>query len=111
MPLLLRMVDPEELSKYDCMTPTALDYLADYLDGIQRMVWQLDVSNAVDAGIATTPTIYYAGDAQQEATGSRPYGIRPTCYKSCANNILAYYMNRPAGTAYYHKPRGSWLIK
>ncbi|MFM7986532.1 MAG: phage major capsid domain-containing protein [Candidatus Fonsibacter sp.] len=28
-----------------------------------------------------------------------------------ANNLLAYDMNRSAGTAYYHKPRGSWLIK
>jgi len=32
-------------------------------------------------------------------------------YHSYANNVLAYDMNRPAGTAYYHKPRGSWLIK
>ncbi|MFM7985029.1 MAG: hypothetical protein ACKPKO_37490, partial [Candidatus Fonsibacter sp.] len=24
---------------------------------------------------------------------------------------LAYDMNRPAGTAYYHKPRGSWKVK
>ena len=39
LPMLLRMIDPEKLSKYDCMTPTALDYLADYLDGIQRMEW------------------------------------------------------------------------
>ncbi|MFM7986531.1 MAG: hypothetical protein ACKPKO_45180, partial [Candidatus Fonsibacter sp.] len=31
--------------------------------------------------------------------------------KTFANNILAYNMNRSAGTAYYHKPRGSWLIK
>jgi hypothetical protein len=28
LPLLLRMVDPEEFSKYDSMTPTALDFLA-----------------------------------------------------------------------------------
>ncbi|MFM7978215.1 MAG: phage major capsid domain-containing protein, partial [Candidatus Fonsibacter sp.] len=45
LPLLLRMVDPEELSKYDSMTPTALGYLADYMDGIQRMDRQLDVPN------------------------------------------------------------------
>ena len=37
LPLLLRMVDPEEFAKYDCMTPTALDYLADDLDAIQSM--------------------------------------------------------------------------
>ncbi len=27
------------------------------------------------------------------------------------NNILGFYLNRPAGTAYYHKPRGAWKIK
>ncbi|MFM7982951.1 MAG: hypothetical protein ACKPKO_26865, partial [Candidatus Fonsibacter sp.] len=32
-------------------------------------------------------------------------------YHSYANNVLSYDMNRPAGTAYYHKPRGSWRIK
>ncbi len=29
LPILLRMVDPEEFAKYDSMTPTALDYLAE----------------------------------------------------------------------------------
>jgi hypothetical protein len=41
LPLLLRMVDPEELAKYDCMTPTALDYLADYDDAVYPMEWFL----------------------------------------------------------------------
>ena len=41
LPLLLRMVDPEELAKYDCMTPTALDYLADYDDAVYPMEWSL----------------------------------------------------------------------
>ena len=35
LPLLLRMVDPEEFAKYDSMTPTTLDYLADYKDAVQ----------------------------------------------------------------------------
>jgi hypothetical protein len=30
---------------------------------------------------------------------------------SYPNNALAYDMNRPTGTAYYHKPRGSWKVK
>ena len=42
LPVLLRMVDPEELSKYNSMTPTALDFLADYKDGIHPMSFQLD---------------------------------------------------------------------
>ena len=43
LPLLLRMVDPEEFATDDCMTPTALDFPAHYTDAIQAMDWQLDV--------------------------------------------------------------------
>jgi hypothetical protein len=32
-------MDDEEMAKYDCMTPTALDYLASYHDGIQEMTF------------------------------------------------------------------------
>jgi hypothetical protein len=42
LPILLRMVDSEEFAKYDCVTPTALDYLAEYKDGVHRMDFQLD---------------------------------------------------------------------
>ena len=45
------------------------------------------------------------------AVGAANPGTRPTAYESFANNVLAYDMNRPAGTAYYRKPRGSWRIK
>ena len=38
-------------------------------------------------------------------------GTRPVGYRSFPTNVLAYDMNRPTGTAYYHKPRGSWRIK
>ena len=93
------------------MAPTALDYLAFYTDAVQRMDFHIDVPDTGGGGIATTPTIYYAGDTESEATSSRVFGIRPVSYHSRGNNILAYAMNRPAGTAYYHKPRGSWLIK
>ena len=44
LPILLRMVDSEEFAKYDSMTPTALDYLADYRDGVQAMECQFDTN-------------------------------------------------------------------
>ncbi len=76
------------------------------------MDFHFDVpSGGGERGIPTTPTIYWGGDAEEEATVARPYAIRPITYRSYANNILAYDMNRPAGTSYYHKPRGPWLIK
>ncbi|MFM7982013.1 MAG: phage major capsid domain-containing protein [Candidatus Fonsibacter sp.] len=55
LPLLLRMVDPEEFSKYDSMTPTALDFLANYEDAIKRQEFQLD---AVVEGGRSRPTVY-----------------------------------------------------
>ncbi len=50
----------------------------------------------------TTDTLEVSGDFA---------GARPRSYLSHANNILGYDMNRPAGTAYYHKPRGAWKLK
>jgi hypothetical protein len=46
LPILLRLVDPEEFAKYDCMTPTALDYLANYEDAVQPMEFQIDATEA-----------------------------------------------------------------
>ena len=102
------MVDPAKIAKYDCMTPTTLDYLADCSDAVQ-MDWQLDVA----AGVAPPryPTMYWSGDIESEPNADRAYGLHPTAFNSFRNNVLAYDMNRPAGTAYDHKPRGSWRIK
>ena len=42
LPIIIRMVDPEEFSKYNSMTPTALDYLANYEDAVQPLKFQID---------------------------------------------------------------------
>ena len=42
LPALLRMMDPEELAMYDCMTPTGLDYLGDYRDGVDLQNFCID---------------------------------------------------------------------
>ena len=57
LPLLLRMVDPEEFSKYDSMTPTALDFLANYEDAIKRNDFQIDLNanGGVTRPIVLTP--------------------------------------------------------
>ena len=52
LPVLLRMVDPEELSKYNSMTPTALDFLAYYKDGIHPMPFQLDTNYGLGRPVA-----------------------------------------------------------
>ena len=112
LPILLRMVDPEEFAKYNSMTPTCLDYLGDYRDGVHAMEFQLDLAGAVGASIRPTVFLPAATNTQPvEGQGVTFFANRPQSYMSHANNVLAYDMNRPAGTAYYHKPRGSWKLK
>ena len=48
LPVLLRLLDAEELAKYECMTPTTLDFLANYRDGIDLLEYQIDT--AINAG-------------------------------------------------------------
>jgi hypothetical protein len=89
------------------MTPTALDFLADYNDGIHPMSFQL--GSNMERG---RPVVNFANFAETEPSSSEDAsGSRPVGFISYPNNILAYDMNRPAGTAYYHKPRGSWKIQ
>jgi hypothetical protein len=105
-------VDPEALAKFDCMTPTTLDFVADYDDAINPMEFFLQPSAA---NPAPHPAIYVVGDNNDEPDPDQDqlanFGRRPQTWISYPNNVLAYDMNRPAGTAYYHKPRGSWKVK
>ena len=98
LPLLLRMVDPEELATYDSMTPTTLDFLANYDDGVSMMKWQLHIPRVVPAH----PKVYELGDEDDPNDVDEP-GKMTAGFHSFANNVLAYDMTRPAGTAYYHK--------
>ena len=59
LPGLLRMCDPEELAKYNDMTPTTLDYLPDYSDAIDWMGYQIDGATNDEAG--TFVGLYYLG--------------------------------------------------
>ncbi|MFM7985399.1 MAG: phage major capsid domain-containing protein, partial [Candidatus Fonsibacter sp.] len=97
LPIILRMVDPEEFSKYDSMTPTALDFLANYDDAVQKMEFQLDATSD-----GARPIVYYPGNAEAEPASGAYKGARPVGYISYPNHVLAYDMNRPAGIAYYH---------
>ena len=105
LPILLRMVDSEEFAKYDSMTPTALDYLADYRDGVHQMEFQLDNN------LGDQPCFYAPGAADLTPAANTYVGTRTRSFLSHANNILGHDMIRPAGTAYYHKPRGAWKLK
>ncbi|MFM7981693.1 MAG: phage major capsid domain-containing protein, partial [Candidatus Fonsibacter sp.] len=104
LPLLLRMADPEELAKYDCMTPTTLEFLADYDNGVTTMDWQIDTPVlAVNQLQANNTKIYEVADDDDEgnanANPARVAGRRAVAYQSYANSVLSYDMNRPAATA------------
>ena len=63
LPLLLRMLDSEEMAKYECMTPTTLDYLSDYRDGVEPLQYYIDVFG--DAG-KKRPVIFEVPDDGDE---------------------------------------------
>ena len=100
LPLLLRLVDPEELAKYDCMTPTALGYLADYDDGLQQMDWQIDVP--IGGYPKKNPSIYAQGNDDMDCdAGAANPGTRPTAYHS-------FCKQRPS--IRHEPPRGNGLL-
>jgi hypothetical protein len=43
--VLLRMQDPEDLARYDGKTPTGLDFLYDYADGVMMNPYYLDLKS------------------------------------------------------------------
>lgn len=98
------------------MTPTALDYLAEYRDGVDLMNFQLD-SYSIAGGNQLRPVIYTVGPAEATpaaATADQPHNPfiaqRPRSFISYPNNVLSYDMNRIAGNSYCYKGRGSWNI-
>ncbi|MFM7980657.1 MAG: hypothetical protein ACKPKO_15190, partial [Candidatus Fonsibacter sp.] len=58
--MLLRMVDPEEFAKYDSMTPTALEYLADYGGALSPIEY------IITTGGGENPVVYTPADVDSE---------------------------------------------
>ena len=120
LPALRRMMDPEELAHYDCMTPTGLDYLGDYRDGVNLQTFcigqvqsaggpgkRLAVFNVSTDGAGSQAADLPEGPGEVRSAFS---GTRAQTFVSYPNNILSYDRNRPAGSSWYHRPRGSWII-
>ena len=42
LPVLLRMLDAEEMAHYECMTPTTLDTLSSYRDAVEPLPYLLE---------------------------------------------------------------------
>ena len=71
LPALLRMADPDELAQYDATTPTMLDYLANYRDGIDELEYQ--IMAGYNGGTSTRPIVYTVGNNAPPASGPVPY--------------------------------------
>ena len=91
LPLLLRLLDQEELAKYNDMTPTALDHLAHYTDSVDYMAYQMDM--AVGANAIRYPGIYGVDAAESVPTIAGVVGGRTQSFISYPSNVLGYDMN------------------
>ena len=105
LPVLLRLLDQEELAKYNDMTPTALDHLAHYSDGVNYMDYQID-----SLGTAA-PAVFGVGGVPRDPVDAAHEGARSQSFTSHPNNILGFDMNRAISGTYAPKSRGSWKLK
>ncbi len=99
LPALLRMCDPEDLEMYDSTTPTTLDYIGNYRDGIDVMAYQILQSSQ---GGNTRPIIVGVGaprDATTIGTPTAAAGLGTQKFVSCPSTALAYDLNRSAASA------------
>ena len=55
LPVLLRLLDDEEMATYYDMTPTTLDYLANYADVVDAMPYTIDLTAGTGWGGVYTP--------------------------------------------------------
>ena len=104
LPILLRLLDPQELAKYNGMTPTTLDFLGNYADGVDSFPYVLDVGG--DETIVTFKPAAFGLGSTESLTGTNVLGTRPKAFFSLLNNILAHDMNRIVGNIYDPRPRG-----
>jgi hypothetical protein len=109
LPLILRMMDSEELAQWSTHTPTTLDFLSQYRDGVDKMEFAL-ARTANSDGNNIRPAIFVPGPAETVVANNVFVAARNQKYISYPDNVLSYDMNRPAGSSYYHKPRGSMVV-
>jgi len=108
LPSILRLCDPEDLAYFDDMTPTTLDYLANYSDAVQAMPYFNCIVNNADGTNPRSGTLT-PGNAFNIADNATS-GTAPTKFISYPDNVLAFDQSRLAGTGKKHKPRGSYRV-
>ena len=106
----LRLMDPEELAMYEGTTPTTLNYISNYRDGVQPYAYSVGDSIGADDIARIRHTTAAADGAESARTGAGAPATRVQAFHSYPNNVLAYDYGRPAGSSHNHRPRGSFKI-
>ena len=110
LPAILRLCDPEELAHFTDLTPTSLDYLGDYRDGVAPMEFTIGrVENAAGGAATARPAIFDVG-ANAAVVDNAFRGTASQSFMSFPSNVLGYDSNRMAGSSKTHRPRGSYRI-
>jgi len=118
LPILLRLLDPEELARYNDMTPTTLDYLASYNDAVDYLPFQIETATGeppyalafFPSATEGTPVLPKPTFSDAEAVPGT-YGFRPQAFISYPGNTLSHDLNRVVGHTTLPKSRGSWKLK
>ena len=107
LPALLGMCDLEELAEYDSTTPTTLDYLANYRDGVESMAYQIGLTGAQTAvgGLgatvaaeATRAALLFPAGAPSDVSNAEPFsGAASQKLISFPTNVLSHDLSRPIG--------------
>jgi hypothetical protein len=110
LPALLRMSDPDDLAEYESTTPTTLDYLANYRDGVDRLSYQILASSG-GGGVTRAAVFTVGANTDTDEGPTDPNGKLSQKFISYNNNVLSYDQNRGVAGSKYKTPRGSFVIK
>ena len=111
LPILLRLLDQQEFAKCNGVTPTTLDFLGNYSDGIEGCFFVIDQQQNADGQINRRPVVYMHGATETRAADNLYEGTRPRSFISYPSNVLSHDMNRQIGNVYYPRPCGAWKLQ
>ena len=107
---MLRLLDQQELAKYNGMTPTTLDFLSKYSDATVGCPFVIDQATNADGTSNRRPAVFMPG-ASETLADNASAGTRPRSFISYPSNVLSHDMNKQIGNVYDPRPRGSWKLK
>ena len=103
LPILLRLLDPQELAKYHGKTPTTLDFLGNYNDAVDACSFVTVEGTEPNADMQ--PAVFVPGTGESKPLDAKFSGARPRSSVSYRNNVLSYDMNRTLGNVFDPRPR------